>query len=331
MKPTQKKLLDHHHRVVDYLRVSITDLCNLRCIYCRPAEGVELIPHDDILRYEEILTLIGIARDMGIRKIRITGGEPLVRRNVLGFISRLTAMRGIDDVGLTTNGVLLSSMASALAAAGLKRINVSLDTLRLDAFRAVTRGGDLADVLSGIEAALEAGFDPVKINVVLLRGVNEPDIVNFARLTIDRPLEVRFIERMPFAGEPVASAPDPFSARKALEIIINELGPLREMERRPLEGPATMFELDGALGRIGVIDPVSGHFCGTCIRLRLTARGTLRPCLLRSHEIDIKSALRGGATPAELAEVIRKAVLSKPMADPSHICGMTERMNVIGG
>lgn len=287
--------------------------------------------HDDILRYEEILEIISVARDMGIRKIRITGGEPLVRRGVLKFLSRLTAMPGIDDVGLTTNGVLLASMAQDLASAGLKRVNVSLDTLRPDVFRMITRGGNLADVLAGIEAAFEVGFNPVKINVVLLRGVNEPDIVDFARLTIDRPLEVRFIERMPFAAESVPSAPDPFSARKVLEIITSEFGPLREMEHRPLEGPATMFKLDGALGRIGVIDPVSGHFCGTCNRLRLTARGTLRPCLLRSNEIDIKSVLRNGATADELAEVIRKAVLSKPMTDASQLCGMTERMNMIGG
>ncbi|MGB9615691.1 MAG: GTP 3',8-cyclase MoaA, partial [Desulfomonilaceae bacterium] len=212
-------LVDHHGRVIDYLRVSITDLCNLRCIYCRPPEGLKLVSHDDILRYEEILRLIRIGRDLGVRKLRITGGEPLVRRGVLSFIERVTRLDGIKDIGLTTNGVLLESMAADLRAAGLTRINISLDSLRRDAFAAITGRDHLKDVLNGIEASLKVGLNPVKINVVLLEGYNETDVAGFAKLTMDRPIDVRFIERMPFGNGPVPNAPVSFSAYTVLGLV----------------------------------------------------------------------------------------------------------------
>jgi cyclic pyranopterin phosphate synthase len=326
-----ERLLDLHSRVVEYLRVSITDLCNLRCVYCRPPEGVKLITHDEILRYEEILKVISVARDMGIRKIRITGGEPLVRRGVLGFLSSVTELEGIEDVGLTTNGILLASLADELRAAGLKRINISLDSLRRDVFRVITRGGHLDEVLTGIDKALEVGFSPVKINVVLLQGMNEPDVPAFARLTLEKPVDVRFIERMPFGTEPAHLSAESFSAHNALEMIRTEVGELWPLERSPLDGPATMFRLKGAKGGIGIIDPVTGHFCGTCNRLRLTARGTLRPCLLSPSEIDIRASLRNGASPEDLAGIIRSAVCAKPMGRVSDHRGHREGMHVIGG
>lgn len=326
-----RALVDSYQRSIDYMRVSITDLCNLRCLYCRPPEGVELISHEEILRYEEILAIIGVACDLGIRKIRVTGGEPLVRRGVLGFIARLTEMDGIEDVGLTTNGVLLAPMAHDLRAAGLTRLNISLDSLRRKTFEAVTGSDSLAAVLDGINAALDAGFHPVKINVVLLQGVNEQDIPAFARLTLEQPLDVRFIERMPFGGPQLANSPDPFSARKVLEVISREVGPLEPMERNALDGPATMFTLQGARGRLGIIDPITGHFCGTCNRLRLTARGTLRPCLLGTQEIDIKGPLREGASPEELARIIRVAVAEKPMGHHARCSSIRDGMNLIGG
>lgn len=322
-------LIDPFNRVIDYLRVSITDLCNLRCVYCRPREGVQLVSHRDILRYEEIITIVEVARDLGVRKIRVTGGEPLVRRGAMAFVDRLTAMDGIEDVGLTTNGVLLAPVAAELKAAGLRRINVSLDTLRPDVFRAVTCGDHLGDVLAGIAAALDAGFDHVKVNVVLLKGFNEADVPEFARLTLDRPLDIRFIERMPFGAVP--GSPDPFSAEQALDIIRSTLGELRPLDRSPLDGPARMFRLAGAAGRIGVIDPITGHFCGTCNRLRLTARGALRPCLLGPTEIDIKTPLRQGATRNRLADIIRAAVLAKPVGRAAHLHTGGESMNMIGG
>lgn len=330
-KQAQNTLVDHHHRIIDYLRVSITDLCNLRCVYCRPPEGVKLVPHDEILRYEEILKVIRTARDLGIKKIRVTGGEPLVRRGAVGFIHELTSMDGIEDIGLTTNGILLASLAQDLKDAGLRRINISLDSLRRDTFKHITGSDHLADVVLGIEKALTVGFAPVKINVVLLSGINEPDIPGFARLTQEKPVDVRFIERMPFGSDSLPNTPESFSAHRAMEIIARHVGELHETETGPLDGPATMFRLQGAPGRIGIIDPVTGHFCGTCNRMRLTAKGTLRPCLMGPLEIDIKSALRRGASPSELAQIVSGAVLAKPIGGLRGRTAMKDGMNAIGG
>jgi len=300
-------------------------------VYCRPPEGIKLITHDEILRYEEILTVITMARDMGVRKIRVTGGEPLVRRGALEFLSRLTSLEGIEDVGLTTNGVLLPTMAEDLKSAGLARINISLDSLRPEVFRRIARSDHLAEVLAGVEKVLELGFHPVKINVVLLRDINEDDVPAFARMTLEKPLDIRFIERMPFGSEPGASLPPPFSALAALDMIRRELGDVHPEERHPLDGPATMFRLDGALGRIGVIDPMTGHFCGTCNRMRLTARGTLRPCLLSPREFDLRGALRNGGSREDVAAVIQSAVLAKPMGHAGGLELKSEGMYLIGG
>jgi cyclic pyranopterin phosphate synthase len=292
---------------------------------------VKLVSHHDILRYEEILTIISLARDLGVRKIRITGGEPLVRRGVLGFLSRLAAMDGIEDIGLTTNGVYLAKYAPGLKAAGLTRINVSLDSMRRETFAQITGSDCLERVMDGIQSALREGLSPVKINVVLLAGINEPDVPAFARLTMDNPVDVRFIERMPFGADQVPNSPDPFSALQVLEMIRQGVGELESLERGALDGPATMFTLKGAKGRIGIIDPVTGHFCGTCNRLRLTARGTLRPCLLSPREIDLKAALRRGASRGELTEIIRQAVIAKPLGQPLSRTELKDGMNMIGG
>jgi GTP 3',8-cyclase len=323
-------LVDPCGRVIDYFRISITDLCNFRCIYCRPPSGVKLVSHEDILRYEEILTIIRLVGEMGVKKIRVTGGEPLVRRDVLDFISKLSQMQGIEDIGLTTNGVKLPEMASDLRAAGLTRINISLDSLRPSVFKAITGFDQLDTVMEGIHKALECGFDKVKINVVLLAGMNDEDIPGFARLTLDYPLDVRFIERMPFGAEQIEKPPASTDAQKALKMIEARLGRLEPLNRGPLDGPATMYRLAGAQGRIGIIDPITGHFCGTCNRMRLTARGTLRPCLLSPHEIDIKTPLRNRVPPAELKRIIRNAVLAKP-GGQSRPLALADGMNMIGG
>jgi cyclic pyranopterin phosphate synthase len=326
------KLIDAHGRVIDYLRVSITDLCNLRCVYCRPPEGVKLLKHDDIMRYEEILLVIDVARQLGIRKVRITGGEPLVRRGVVQFVAAVTALEGIEDVALTTNGSLLAPLAGKLKEAGLRRINISIDSLRRDVFKEITGRDELEAVMAGLEAARTVGFNPVKINVVLLKGINEGDIADFARITLDRDVDVRFIERMPFGPHSVDNPPDSFSASTALEIIRDAVGPYVKIKRDDLDGPARMYRLNGAKGRVGVIDPVTGHFCGTCNRLRLTAGGTLRPCLMAPAEIDIKSAVRAGASRDKLAEVIRTAVHSKPAHSKAVGCSESGvGMNQIGG
>ncbi len=328
----KNNLIDPFNREIDYLRVSITDLCNFRCVYCRPPEGVPLLSHTDILRYEEILEIVSVAADLGIRKIRVTGGEPLVRRGVVDFIRNLTAINSIRDVGLTTNGALLADMAANLRNAGLNRINISLDSLRREVFASITGKDMLGTVIDGIKKALECGFDPVKINVVLLKGVNEPDIPEFARITLDHPVDVRFIERMPFGGgHAPLNSPDSFSAFKALDMIRRGVGDLFPVERGPMDGPASMFRLAGAKGGIGVIDPVTGHFCGTCNRLRLTAKGALRPCLLSSREIDLKSALRSGLGRQSIAEIIRNAVYSKPVGRATQLSSLSDGMNSIGG
>lgn len=326
------KLVDFHGRTIDYLRISITDLCNFRCIYCRPPQGVKLVPHEDILRYEEILKIVSAARNLGIRKVRVTGGEPLVRRGVLGFIARLTSELGFEDVALTTNGSRLLEMAEGLRRAGLKRVNVSLDTMRRDCFRAITGADELENVLGGIDKLLEIGFHPIKVNVVLLKGVNEIDVPDFVQFAIDRPIDVRFIERMPFGAEvPPPGSPDSFSASEALRSIERTFGKLEPLNRSELDGPARMYKVHGALGRIGVIDPVTGHFCGTCNRLRLTARGALRPCLLSPAEIDMKSLLRTSPEDCEIEDFIKRAVFAKPAGRFSNVENMNVGMNLIGG
>lgn len=324
-------LVDTFGRTIEYLRVSVTDLCNLRCIYCIPPAGVERIGHDEILRYEEILAVIDVAQEMGIRKIRITGGEPLVRRGVVGFVESLARLQGVQDVGLTTNGVRLAELARALRDAGLRRVNVSLDSLNRETFKRITGSDRLQEVISGITAALDAGLNPVKINVVLLRGLNEQDVPAFARLTMDLPVDVRFIERMPFGGGGVPNPPDAFSGAKALELVRRRLGEPEPAERSPLDGPAAMFRLNRAAGRIGIIDPITGHFCGTCNRMRLTARGTLRPCLLSKDEIDVKTELRNGASREALARILRSAVSEKPLGNCMSSVLPRDAMNLIGG
>lgn len=326
-----KKLVDPHGRVIDYLRVSITDLCNLRCSYCRPPEGVPLVGHEDILRYEEILTIVELAASLGVRKVRVTGGEPLVRRGVVDFMTRLTRLEGLEDVALTTNGVRLAEMAADLKNAGLTRVNVSLDSLRPDVYAEITGKDAMGKVLDGIDKALEVGLAPVKINVVLMAEVNEADVPEFARMTRNKPLDVRFIERMPFGPGTRPEAPLPFSATSALRMITENVGKLESLPTGPLDGPATMFRLEGAMGNIGIIDPVTGHFCGTCNRLRLTARGTFRPCLLGNNEIDIKTAMRRGASREEVSEIIRHAVASKPAHGGLCDVASGETMNTIGG
>jgi cyclic pyranopterin phosphate synthase len=328
MKP---KLIDSFGRVIDYLRVSITDLCNLRCVYCLPPEGVRLVPHEEVLRYEEFIRILTVAVRMGVKKIRLTGGEPLVRRGVADFVRRVNEIEGIEDLGLTTNGTLLTDLALPLRKAGLRRVNVSLDSLRRDVFARITGKDRLDDVLKGIEAARAAGLAPIKLNVVLLGGINDADIPEFARLTRDDELDVRFIERMPVGPERPDSGETKFTAGQALETIVTEVGELEPVQGLPLDGPATMYRLKGARGRIGVIDPVTGHFCAECNRLRLTARGAFRPCLMGVREVDIKSALRRGASDEELAGVIRSAVNAKPGGSRSNHGRVGAAMHLIGG
>jgi cyclic pyranopterin phosphate synthase len=332
---------DGHGRTIDYLRISLTDRCNLRCIYCMPAEGVKLMSHDEILRIEEIARIARVATRIGIRSVRLTGGEPLVRLGVTDLVRDLANMPGIENISMTTNGVLLPRMADGLKEAGLSRVNISLDTLDPEQFTKITRLGSIQTTLDGIDAALEAGFNPVKINSVVVRQLNQ-DYLGFAKLSIDQPLHVRFIEYMP-VGESEGIdghgwGPEDVVPSEELLDIINErakaegLAPLEPIggDDAPLGwGPARYFAFPGAKGTVGFISPLSRHFCGDCNRLRLTADGKLRPCLFSDREIDVRTALREGGDEA-VYECFLEALDMKPDEHHDRV-GTERRMSQIGG
>jgi len=304
--------LDAFNRPISYLRVSVTDRCNLRCLYCMPPEGVPYRTHEEILRYEEIETVVRAAASLGITKVRITGGEPLVRKGLAGLVAMIARIPGIDDLAMTTNGTLLARYAEELKAAGLKRVNVSLDTLRPERFRRITRLGELSDTLEGIAAAKEAGLVPVKINTVVVRGMNDDEVVDFARLTVEGDWHVRFIEVMPLGGNAAWVGDGYVSAEEMQRRIQSELGELVPAKMAVGGSPARYYRLAGARGTIGFITPISEHFCYQCNRLRLIADGKLRPCLLSDYEIDLRAPLRQGATIEEIKRLIVEAVRAKP-------------------
>ena len=310
---------DAHERRISYLRVSVTDRCNLRCIYCMPEEGIDLVPMEDVLSYEEIRDVVRVAASMGLRRVRLTGGEPLARKGLVDLVGMISALPGIEEVALSTNGIVLARHAESLARAGLSRVNVSLDTLQPERFRSITRGGRLEDVLEGIDAARAAGLTPIKLNVVVMRGVNDDEAVDFARSTIDEDWQVRFIELMPFTAlENTGQQPAPSAAFVSNETVRRRI----EEALRPLQpesgdgnGPARYYRLPGAKGRIGFISPLTEEgFCGRCNRMRLTATGKLRPCLLTDHEIDLMPSLRGGGGEDGIRRGIVAALASKPDA-----------------
>jgi cyclic pyranopterin phosphate synthase len=303
-------LTDRFRRTIDYMRISVTDRCNLRCIYCMPPEGLSPMAHGEILRYEEIVRVLRVAAGFGVRKIRITGGEPLVRKNVPHLIQLIRGIDGISDLSLTTNGALLEKYATDLAAAGLDRVNVSLDSLKSVRYGEITRGGDINAVFRGIEAAEKAGLVPVKINVVPIRGLNDDEITDFARMTLHSPHQVRFIEFMPIGRQDLWK-PERFISVEEIRSIVERTGRLNPVKLRK-SGPAKYFKFDGADGVIGFISPLSNHFCGECNRLRLTADGKLRPCLFSETEIDLKPALRGEAPDNEIERLIRLSIQVKP-------------------
>ncbi len=302
-------LSDSFQRPINYLRVSVTDRCNLRCVYCMPVGGVSLMPHRDILSYEEIYTIVAAAAELGIRKVRITGGEPLVREGLSQLVQMLAGIEAIDDISLTTNGILLERYAAGLKAAGLRRVNVSLDTLKAEKFRRIARGGSLDAVLAGIAAATSAGLTPVKINMVVMAGVNDDELLDFAARTVADGWHVRFIELMPSSNGEANSAQ--FVPLVQMKQRLESLGKLEPCMVAG-SGPARYFRLPGAAGTIGFITPVSEHFCISCNRLRLTADGRLRLCLLSEAEIDLRQPLRRGLSAEELKGLIAGAVASKP-------------------
>ena len=303
---------DHFGRTIDYLRLSVTDRCNLRCRYCMPEEGVTAIAHGEVLRYEEMLRVAAAACRLGIRKIRVTGGEPLVRRGIDAFIARLVALPGQPEVVLTTNGLLLADHAEALHEAGLSRVNVSLDTLKPERFLALTRRPGLEQVLTGIHAAEQAGLLPVKINMIPFRAFNADEIVDFARLTLEHPWDVRFIEFMPISGDLDYASGDGLPMQEIKERLL-AIGDLQLLPpQQDSSGPAHMYRLPQPRGRIGLIPSVSGHFCADCNRLRVLADGRVRGCLFDNHETDLKPVLRGDSDDKALEELLLMAACAKP-------------------
>jgi len=305
------KVQDNFQREINYLRISITDRCNLRCIYCMPPEGVKSIPHQEILRFEEIIRLIQAAVLVGIRKVRLTGGEPLVRRNLPDLIRAINSIPEVDDLALTTNGTLLAPQAEELKKAGLKRLNISFDSLKPERYRYITRGGKIDDVLEGIKTALALDLKPVKINTVVIKGFNDDEICDLAQVTLKYPLHIRFIELMPVASIDWTQE-NYLSTEKVKMVIKNQLGSLQKMDKLAGNGPAKYYRLAGAKGTIGFITAQSNHFCASCNRLRLSSTGTLRPCLYDQKEVDLKGALRKGASIEELAELFAYTILYKP-------------------
>lgn len=318
---------------VDYMRISITDRCNQRCFYCMPHGGIRPFRHSQILRYEEILAVVGAAVKTGFRKFRITGGEPLVRKGVCGFIHRIFKVPGVEEVVLTTNGVLLAEMAPALYAAGLRRVNISLDTLNPLKFQKITKRNHFQHVMRGIEAARRAGLNPLKINVVVIRGVNDDELEDFVRWAVGEALVVRFIEYMPI-GAGHQWNPDKFISIEEMRQHLEKTMPLYPLQHRACDGPASRYRLGTTQGEIGLIGAVSHHFCHSCNRLRLTPEGKLRPCLLRDEEIDIREALRADCGQAALIDLIQTAVGNKinHRASDLHLNQRVQRgMSRIGG
>lgn len=330
-------MLDTYNRKINYLRVSITDRCNLRCNYCMPKEGVSLLGHDDILKYEEILRIIRVAVTMGISKIRITGGEPLVRRGVVEFVASLSAIEDIRDISLTTNGTLLEAFAAKLFTAGVKRVNISLDSLDPAKYTHVTRGGELGKVLAGIEEVYKIGFAPIKINTVAIKGFNDDEIVNFAKLSVHKPYQIRFIELMTI-GRAALDHNGQYLSNTVIKEIIERhyrLEPV-DVKKKSIDGPAQIYRIADGAGEIGFISPMSHQFCHSCNRLRLTADGRLRACLLTDEEVDLKGPLRGGCSDADLTELITMAIVKKPLrhdisCDEGHRKKCMTDMSSIGG
>ena len=303
---------DDFARTINYLRVSVTDRCNLRCVYCMPPQGVEKQAHEAMLRYEELALIIRAAAEISISKVRLTGGEPLTRLGLPEFVGMMAAIPGIEEISMTTNATLLARHAQALADAGLHRVNISLDTFRPERYAAITRRGRLDDVWAGIAAAQSAGLTPIKFNVVVVRGFNDDEVIDFARKTRTDGWHVRFIELMPiganadWARERIVPLPE---VRARIE---SEWGPLQAVHGPRGNGPARYYQAPGAQGSLGFIGALSDHFCPTCNRLRLTADGRLRPCLMDEREIDLLEPLRSGADIDTIKDLLIQAIHSKP-------------------
>ncbi len=321
-------LIDQFSRTITYLRLSLTDRCNLRCMYCMPKEDQErddqvktgrFLDHSELLTYEELLRVVRLAVSQGMNKLRLTGGEPLVRKGILEFIQELFLIHGLGEVRLTTNGVLLGEYAGRLYCAGIRHLNISLDTLVPEKFLRITSKDFFPKVWAGIQEAKRLGFK-IKINVVAMRGINDDEFLDFARLAVDESLQIRFIEFMP-VGDKSTWQKDQFISSEEIKNTIKKLGALTPFAKNHGEGPARMYELEtfaGKKGAVGFISPISHHFCDQCNRLRLTSEGRLRACLLNDRETDLKILLRSGASDEKLIASIRQTIMDKPQGHTLH-------------
>ena len=316
---------DSFGRDINYLRISLTDRCNLRCKYCMPEDGIAKCDHDEVLSLEEIYKIIVEFVEIGVDKIRFTGGEPLVRKGIVDLISKVSKLEGVREIAMTTNGILLKDMASDLKKAGLNRVNISLDTLDREKYKKITRGGDLDKTLEGIKEAKRVGLTPIKINTVLIGGFNEDEAEKLINLTFKNDIDVRFIELMPI-GEASSWAEEKFISNKN---ILDKVKGLEAVKREDKSSPAVYYKLPGAIGRVGIINPISCKFCQDCNRVRLTSNGKLKMCLHSNREIDLKTPLRGGE---DLKEIIVRSILEKEeshhLEDGEYI---NRNMNEIGG
>ena len=355
-------LTDPFHRVIDYLRVSVTDRCNFRCVYCMPEEGSPVSPKEEILTAGEFIRIVRLAVELGIRKVRLTGGEPLVRKDLVEIVAGIASIPALEDLSLTTNGYILDELAEPLAKAGLQRLNISLDTLQPSRFQSIARRGDLNRVLTGIDAAKSAGLGPIKLNCVAMRGVNEDEVADFAGWTIREEIHVRFIEIMPirwnldetfgFDSLSVHQGPGLLQLRQAKGSMLSDVqmrrmfisgeelsnrieavhGKMESAEIRT-NGPAATYRIPGALGTVGFISQISNDLCVNCNRIRLTADGFLRPCLMSDGELDLRTQLRAGASDEEICDLLRQVVANKPerhyLAEGQKVIG--RGMSQIGG
>ncbi|MBN2656969.1 MAG: GTP 3',8-cyclase MoaA [Spirochaetales bacterium] len=326
---------DDYGRHIDYMRVSLTDRCNFRCRYCMPEEGIDMLSHREILSFEEILRVISVAVKRGITKIRLTGGEPLVRKGVPGLIRRIKSIEGISSVSMTTNGYLLGEMAHELKESGLDRVNISLDSIKREKFQHITRRDGLEMVISGIDKAIEAGLSPIKLNTVVIGGTNDDEILDLVRFAAGRKLTLRFIEQMPFSDD---NRDDFISAHEIKDIIAGKFGTasVPDIDESALFkgfGPSEHYRFGENGPVVGFITPISNHFCSRCNRLRLTADGKLKPCLLSHDEIDLRTALRSGCSDRDLEGILSYAVDRKPKGHllNSDIFERSRGMSKIGG
>jgi len=323
---------DKHGRWIRYLRISLTDRCNLRCVYCMPEEMV-FRPRAELLQDDEILLIVQAATEIGFNKFRLTGGEPTIRHNVVNLVRAIAAIPGVEELTMTTNGVLLRRLAKPLAEAGLQRVNVSLDTLDAGKFQRITRWGRLEDVLDGIKAAEEAGLTPIKLNAVVVRGYNEEDVVEMARLSYEWPWQIRFIEMMPFGDVATFARNAVVTTQEMIAQIEAALGPLHPVNGGKLDGEARLYRLEGARGVLGFISTVSQPFCASCSRARLTADGKLRLCLLRDKEVDLLTPIRSGISLEELKALMTAAIWEKPWGHrlDEDVIPVVRVMSQIGG